>query len=175
MMICEHCNKQFNGKVNRSFCYECMPEGLSQSERQSLRRKFEREKNPLILNCPICNKEFIVPLGEKNRKYCFSCIPKGLSKKEQAMIINRAAKKKAVDLLGGKCIICGFDKYLSALDFHHLIESDKEFNLSHKICSIEFDETIIKELMKCVVLCSNCHRAVHAGEIILNDSIDIKR
>lgn len=41
-------------------------------------------------------------------------------------------KKKLVDLKGGVCQICGYSKCLVALDFHHIEESAKEFELSQR-------------------------------------------
>ena len=52
------------------------------------------------------------------------------------------------------------------LDFHHLDPSIKEFNLTRN--SIGW-EKLKPELDKCVLLCSNCHRMIHAGVILLPD------
>lgn len=55
------------------------------------------------------------------------------------------------------CALCP-EKTPCCIDFHHL--SDKEFLLSSRTkTSIT---TINKELAKCVCLCANCHRKVHA-------------
>lgn len=56
------------------------------------------------------------------------------------------------------CVICG-EKEQCCLDFHHL--RNKEFAIATGTdVSIE---RLIKELEKCVVLCANCHRKLHAG------------
>lgn len=60
------------------------------------------------------------------------------------------------------CIICGEDN-TSCLDFHHLDMTEKEYTISH-ILSGNI-EKIVTELKKCVVLCSNCHRKIHAGKV----------
>ena len=39
-------------------------------------------------------------------------------------------KLRAVDYKGGKCEICGYDKNLSALEFHHVNPENKEFAVS---------------------------------------------
>lgn len=36
-------------------------------------------------------------------------------------------KKWAVEYKGGKCENCGYDKFIGALDFHHIDSSDKDF------------------------------------------------
>jgi hypothetical protein len=68
-------------------------------------------------------------------------------------------KKKAVELLGGKCQICGYDKNYAALDFHHVDPKDKEY--SWQKLKIKSWKKILKELKKCVCLCGNCHREIH--------------
>jgi hypothetical protein len=70
-------------------------------------------------------------------------------------------RKWIVDLLGGKCVVCGFDKYLCSLDVHHLDPGEK----SKTFASMRYwsKDRITKELERCVLLCSNCHEAVHAG------------
>ena len=76
---------------------------------------------------------------------------------------NRYAKKlkqKSVDYKGGCCQRCGYDKYFGALEFHHLDPSQKDFGITHK--NVKW-ETIQSELDKCILLCSNCHKEVHAG------------
>lgn len=80
---------------------------------------------------------------------------------------NHRAKSKKQQLLslnGGKCIVCGYDKCSSALEFHHKDPSQKEFDLSLSWKSLR---TLIAESKKCALLCSNCHREVHAGVLIL--------
>lgn len=70
-----------------------------------------------------------------------------------------ARKAKAVEMAGGKCICCGYDRCVSALDFHHLDPEQKERDIKSLIChSWKIIET---ELAKCALLCSNCHREIH--------------
>jgi hypothetical protein len=73
---------------------------------------------------------------------------------------NRAKKKKAIDLLGGRCYDCQgiFDNIV--YDFHHTTD-DKEGNLSDLLHSTP--EKAFEELNKCVLLCANCHRIRHKG------------
>ena len=70
-------------------------------------------------------------------------------------------KIKSVLLLGGKCSSCGYNKNLSALEFHHTDPSVKEFALDLRIFSNLSDAKLNIELEKCQLLCANCHREVH--------------
>jgi arsenate reductase-like glutaredoxin family protein len=73
------------------------------------------------------------------------------------------AKKKAVEYYGGKCKLCGYNKSIFALDFHHVDPTTKEWNPA-KVLSYKW-ETAKKELDKCILICSNCHRELHGGNI----------
>lgn len=71
----------------------------------------------------------------------------------------RRTKQQAVDLLGGACSRCGYSKCLDALEFHHTDPTAKEMRISSYLAGWE---RLRKELSKCVLLCANCHREVHA-------------
>ncbi len=74
-----------------------------------------------------------------------------------------AIKPKLVKMLGGKCSLCGYDKYIGALEFHHLNRSEKKFKLSEVMRNQKSWPLILEEVKKCVLLCSNCHKEVEAG------------
>lgn len=84
-----------------------------------------------------------------------------LCRNQQTIQRGRERRQYGVDLLGGKCVVCGFNDYSEALDFHHLDPALKDPNFS----SLRgwSKKRIRKELETCVLLCSNCHRAEHAG------------
>jgi len=50
---------------------------------------------------------------------------------------------------------------MRALEFHHLDPKEKEIKISDN--TTHTWEKLVKELDKCVLLCSNCHVEVHAG------------
>jgi hypothetical protein len=76
-------------------------------------------------------------------------------------------KKKLVKLFGGKCRICGYNKYTGSLDFHHLNPKNKSFALSVRGLCYSWD-TVAKEAKKCIILCKNCHAEVEGGIVKLN-------
>ncbi len=70
-------------------------------------------------------------------------------------------KESAIAYMGGCCRVCGYKKCARALHFHHLNSYEKDFTISSK--SNWYD--IVRELNKCILLCSNCHMEVHSGLI----------
>lgn len=68
-------------------------------------------------------------------------------------------KRKAIDYLGGKCIMCGYDKCTAVLEFHHRIPEDKSFTISTNLNKSW--NSLKVELDKCDLLCANCHRELH--------------
>lgn len=63
------------------------------------------------------------------------------------------------------CKNCGENR-AAALVFHHI--SDKSGNVARLVSQEYGIETIAKEIEKCVILCSNCHRVHHNGKENLN-------
>ena len=74
----------------------------------------------------------------------------------------RETKLKAIDYLGGKCSKCNITGVPAIFDFHHKDPKEKDFNWGKKRTS-NFD-SLKKELDKCILLCSNCHRELHDAE-----------
>lgn len=74
-------------------------------------------------------------------------------------------KKQAVEYMGSKCQICGYDKCVWAFDFHHKNPNEKEFEIARYL-TLSW-EKIKVELEKCLMLCANCHRELHY-EVYLN-------
>ncbi len=74
----------------------------------------------------------------------------------------RELKKKAVKYLGNKCEICGYTRYVGSLEFHHKDPKEKDFSMSHGGETRSWDKIKI-ELDKCNLVCSNCHKEIHAG------------
>lgn len=55
----------------------------------------------------------------------------------------------------------------TGLEFHH-VESDlKEANIFNMVRAGVSFAKVQREIAKCVILCSNCHRELHAGLIEL--------
>jgi len=76
--------------------------------------------------------------------------------------LRRERKKQAVLALGGACFGCGLGFPARLFEFHHLNARTKDFAISADGILRSWDK-IEAELKKCVLLCANCHREVHAG------------
>lgn len=57
-----------------------------------------------------------------------------------------------------KCTLCQ-ENHPATIDFHH--KSGKEFLISYMVANGYSIKRVKKELEKCEVLCSNCHRKLH--------------
>jgi 5-methylcytosine-specific restriction endonuclease McrA len=70
-------------------------------------------------------------------------------------------RQMAIDYKGGVCSRCNYSKCPEALEFHHI--SDKAFGVSANGITRSWTKTQI-ELDKCILLCANCHRELHASQ-----------
>ena len=79
-------------------------------------------------------------------------------------------KRKALEYKGFSCNSCGYNKCVEALEFHHLNPATKLFEISSKAYRRTWAD-VTAELDKCLLLCANCHREIHA----LNREVDANR
>lgn len=67
-------------------------------------------------------------------------------------------KRELVNMLGGKCSKCGYDRCINALEFHHRDPTQKEFNVSRMTSYSR--EKVLAEAQKCDLVCANCHAEI---------------
>jgi transposase-like protein len=81
-------------------------------------------------------------------------------------VARRRRKVKAilVSEAGGRCCICGYDRNMRALHFHHIDPSQKRHEINAKGVALALD-TLRAEARKCILLCSNCHAEVEDGMV----------
>lgn len=111
--------------------------------------------------CQTCQKE----LSGKQTKYC-SVVCKNVNsnakyqnyQKQQERGLQR--KLKLVRMLGGKCI-CGYNRNVHVLQFHHIEPNNKSFSLTIRECSNHSWNKLVAEAKKCQLLCANCHSEFH--------------
>ena len=83
----------------------------------------------------------------------------------------RGLKRKYSAILekGGKCQICGYNKNISALEFHHRNPKEKYFTLDIRAFANKRLNLIKVELEKCDLLCSNCHKELHHPQLNISN------
>ena len=85
-----------------------------------------------------------------------------LCRQEAVVRRRRKIKQILVAEAGGACAICGYDRHLGGLHFHHRDPAVKSFALSVDGVARSL-ERARAEARKCILLCSNCHAEVEAG------------
>lgn len=108
-------------------------------------------KNKGFLMIKECKKH---GLSEYRNSRCKKCASESVMKRRKELLI------KSIDYKGGCCKMCGYNKCLAALEFHHLDPKSKVFSISVSGNTRSW-ERIKEELDKCILLCVNCHRELH--------------
>jgi hypothetical protein len=62
-----------------------------------------------------------------------------------------------------KCTLCP-ESHPATIDFHHADPSEKDVNIANAIGNGWSKKRILREIAKCLPLCSNCHRKLHYRE-----------
>lgn len=120
---------------------------------EAMRKGYIPKLPPVVMNCP---KHGWTPFSDYGtRKQCRRCAAEAVS------ATRTTRKDKLIASRGGKCERCGYDRTSHALEFHHRDPATKSFPLSK--ASRETWENLRAEARKCVLLCANCHRELHAG------------
>ena len=101
------------------------------------------------------NKMFVYETDDERRKANY----------QKVKSFRNRIKERAVEYKGGKCVVCGYNKCVKALEFHHLDPSKKDFGLGTN--TNRSWEKVKNEIEKCVLLCANCHRELHDNIIEL--------
>lgn len=116
----------------------------------------------------------LVAEAKKCDLLCASCHRIRHAKEEQALRpeprVRQERKARAVAHMGGGCFTCHRDGPYQLFEFHHREASSKDFGISQDGI-IRRWEKVVPELAKCVMLCANCHREVHAGVRELDDGL----
>ncbi len=87
---------------------------------------------------------------------CAKCNTEAVSRRR------RNVKRILVKEAGGACRLCGYDRCIAALEFHHVTPADKRFSMSARGVARSIAKARA-EASKCVLLCANCHAEVEAG------------
>jgi hypothetical protein len=133
--------------VSRNKLKQC-----SKCKQLKLRNEFfvcSRNKDGLAESCKSCRKKW-------------NCTEKSklTIKNDNKKFVTQYQKLLTILKING-CSICGYDKCISALEFHHVNPRDKKFRI---IGIYTARKDFFDELNKTLLLCSNCHRELHEQE-----------
>lgn len=98
--------------------------------------------------------DFLALSGGRSR--CAKCNSEAVAARR------RRIKEILVKEAGGRCVICGYDKCLAALEFHHRDPAMKKFGISSSGATRSLAKAR-EEARKCVLLRANCHAEVEVG------------
>ncbi|MCW3027166.1 MAG: hypothetical protein JWN81_377 [Solirubrobacterales bacterium] len=96
-----------------------------------------------------------------------------LCRQEAVVRRRRRAKEILVKEAGGGCRLCGYDRCLAALEFHHVDPGLKEFGVARR--GAHGLERLRVEVRKCILLCSNCHAEVESGAVSVSEVAQLGR
>ena len=91
------------------------------------------------------------------RYRCRRCVGEAVTRR------HRRLKQTLVDEAGGGCAVCGYDRCLGNLHFHHVEPAEKTFEIQ-----MGLGKSIAAyraEARKCALVCANCHGEIEAGLI----------
>jgi CENP-B N-terminal DNA-binding domain len=130
-------------------------------KKHGLRSKYSKNSfNGLI--CAGCSSG----LKGKQKKFCNAgCKNKYFYTRSGSYESQRKRGEKRrryyLNLLGGKCSACGYNKNIAAMSFHHKTPRHKKFPLTINKLSNRKESDILSEVDKCIILCANCHIEHH--------------
>jgi transposase len=127
--------------------------------REGARQASEAGASQVVLECKHHGETMHVRAGRGYFR-CPRCRAEAVARRRQRV------KQTLVQEAGGRCQVCGYDRCLAALEFHHLDPREKELGLAR--CGAHSLDKLHREASKCVLLCSNCHAEVEAGERTLS-------
>jgi hypothetical protein len=91
------------------------------------------------------------------RWICKRCLGEAVTRRKQKL------KRMLVDEAGGCCAVCGYDRCIINLHFHHVDPKEKLLPMTMAIG--KSIATFRREAKKCVLVCANCHGEIEAGLI----------
>lgn len=127
--------------------------------------KNKRRKDGLQTVCRSCNakrsKQYYLEHTEKHKEEIRQ--RRNRKRREVRWLINTIKARYGCRKCGENDAVC--------LDFHHLDDSTKDFTVAQAVTFEWKLEKLFAEINKCVCLCANCHRKVHAGKLKVDKSL----
>ncbi len=148
-MKCKYCNKIFQPRKTGGCLQKFCSKNCQIIHKNKMRSPVKYKKK----RCKWCHRWFIPR----------TIVSNGCSIFCQRRLANRkwrlGIKRLAVAYKGGRCKLCGYNKCLSALEFHHRNPKKKDLEIASNYHAT--NTTLKRELDTCDLLCANCHRELH--------------
>jgi len=159
-------------RTTRKYCTSCRTIKDRELKRESKRRLRDATEDRKFALCVECGNSLPEP-HDRRRSLCSDeCRAARLTRQQRAWRKANPEKCRAAftrwasalrdeirTYKADGCIECGETDPV-VLDFHHL--GDKSFTIGSSISISRGRQKTLSEIKKCVVLCSNCHRRLHA-------------
>ena len=101
---------------------------------------------------------------ENHKKWCRNDYVENRGKYAAKRDARRLAIRKYLSERKTSCSVCGYSQCKAALEFHHVNADDKTVTPANMVSKGWSFSRIDRELCKCIVVCSNCHREIHSLE-----------
>lgn len=89
---------------------------------------------------------------------CKRCVGEAVTRRHQKV------RRTLIAEAGGACALCGYNRCLVSLHFHHVDPAMKSFPMTAAVSKSL--SSMRAEAKKCVLLCANCHGEVEAGVVL---------
>jgi hypothetical protein len=126
------------------------------ASRREIEAAMRNGTRTLVASCPSHGMTEFAIVTSTGHLRCKRCRSEAVQRRR------RKVKRILVEEAGGKCCLCGYDRSLAALEFHHLDPTSKSFGLAHRGITRSIEE-VRREARKCILVCSNCHAEIEAG------------
>jgi hypothetical protein len=118
------------------------------------------------------NDFFYTPPSQRKRNIVFTHCKDCMAILNAKSYVGRAddvamRREQVLRYIAPRCLICGFDEDVCAIDMHHLGKESKEANISSLVTAVTFTPSLrncsrlLDEASRCIPLCCRCHRMVH--------------
>jgi hypothetical protein len=93
--------------------------------------------------------------GDRTVWRCKACCANAVTRRHQKV------RRILLEEAGGRCAVCGYDRCLPNLHFHHVDPGQKAFRMDmgrgKSLAAYQ------AEARKCVLVCANCHGEIESG------------
>jgi len=93
--------------------------------------------------------------------------------KSRCQIRRKERKKWYQEIMKDKsCKYCP-ENSIECLDWHHIDPSTKKSEVCKLLNQFRSFKSVLEEMNKCIVVCSNCHRKIHANTLEIGGGIEV--